>query len=81
MIDRIRTLLAQNPMIPCDIGTLSDHASLYEAGLTSFASVQMMLAIEEEFDIEFPEAMLTRRTFSSIASIASAVSELTCEAA
>lgn len=81
MIDRIRTLLAQNPMIPCDIETLSDDASLYEAGLTSFASVQMMLAIEEEFDIEFPEAMLTRRTFSSIASIASAVSELTCEAA
>ena len=34
-----------------------------------------MLAIEEEFDIEFPEAMLTRRTFSSIAGIAGAVSE------
>ncbi len=79
MIDRIRELLAQNPMIPCEIGTLSDDGNLYEAGLTSFASVQMMLAIEEEFDIEFPEALLTRRTFSSIASIASAVSQLTSE--
>lgn len=77
MIDRIRALLAQNPMFPCEIGTLSDDANLYEAGLTSFASVQLMLAIEEEFDIEFPETMLTRRTFSSIAGIAAAVGELT----
>jgi acyl carrier protein len=38
-----------------------------------------MLAIEEEFDIEFPEEKLTRRTFSSIANIAAAVSELTAE--
>ncbi len=67
-------------MFPCDIGTLSDDANLYEAGLTSFASVQLMLAIEEEFDIEFPETMLTRRTFSSIAGIAGAVCEITREA-
>jgi len=79
MIDRIRTLLARNPMIPIDFEAISDDASLYDAGLTSFASVQMMLAIEEEFDIEFPEQMLTRRTFSSIANIAAAVSELTTE--
>ncbi|WP_311031092.1 acyl carrier protein [Mesorhizobium koreense] len=79
MIDRIRTLLAQNSMIPIDFEAMSDTANLYDAGLTSFASVQMMLAIEEEFDIEFPEQMLTRRTFSSIASIAAAVSELTVE--
>jgi acyl carrier protein len=47
MIDRIRTLLAQNSMIPIDFEAMSDTANLYDAGLTSFASVQMMLAIEE----------------------------------
>lgn len=81
MIDRIRTLLSGNPMIPLDFSALDDDASLYDAGLTSFASVQMMLALEEEFDIEFPEAMLTRRTFSSLASIADAVTQLTRKAA
>lgn len=81
MIERIRALLARNAMIPCDIGTLSDDANLYDAGLSSFASVQMMLAIEEEFDIELPEELLTRRTFSSIANIAAAVSDLTRKAA
>ena len=77
MIDRIRALLTGNPMIPIDFEKVSDNANLYDAGLTSFASVQLMLAIEEEFDIEFPEEKLTRRTFSSIANIAAAVSELT----
>lgn len=79
MIERIRTLLSENPMIPCNFETLSDEDNLYDAGLTSFASVQMMLALEEEFDIEFPETMLTRRTFASVANIAAAVSELTNE--
>ena len=68
-------------MLPFDIGTLSDQDNLYDAGMTSFASVQAMLAIEEEFDIEFPEEMLTRRTFSSLSSIADAVSKLTKKAA
>jgi acyl carrier protein len=81
MIEEIRSLLKQNPMITCDVDKLSDDDNLYEAGLTSFASVQMMLALEEEFDIEFPEAMLTRRTFSSLANIADAVSQLTRKAA
>jgi acyl carrier protein len=35
-----------------------------------------MLALEEEFDFEFPERMLRKSTFESIASIRSAVDEL-----
>jgi len=81
MIARIRALLMENETIPVDFSAISDDANLYDAGLTSFASVQLMLAIEEEFDIEFPENKLTRRTFSSIASIAAAVSELIAETA
>jgi acyl carrier protein len=81
MIDQVRMLLSGHPMIPLDIAALSDDANLYDAGLTSFASVQMMLALEEEFDMEFPEAMLTRRTFSSLANIADAVAQLTRKAA
>lgn len=81
MIEQIRSLLSQRSILPCDVASLSDDANLYDAGLSSFGSVQMMLAIEEAFDIEFPEAMLTRRTFSSIAAIAAAVSELTSETA
>ncbi|MFQ3456589.1 acyl carrier protein [Bradyrhizobium sp. UFLA01-814] len=81
MIDRIRALLEQQPMISLDFGTITDDTNLYDAGLTSFATVQVMLALEEEFNIEFPEAMLTRRTFSSLSNVADAVSRLTQQAA
>jgi acyl carrier protein len=35
-----------------------------------------MLAIEEAFDIEIPDRLLTRRLFSSIDSMAAAIVEL-----
>ncbi|MCB1544201.1 MAG: acyl carrier protein, partial [Rhodoblastus sp.] len=49
---------------------------LYAAGLTSFAAVQLMLALEESFDIEFPERMLNRRSFATMESIAACIQEL-----
>ena len=81
MIEQVRELLARTSNVPFNVASLSADANLYDAGLTSFASVQLMLAIEQEFDIEFPETMLTRRTFASITNIAEAVSSLVRKAA
>ena len=77
MIDRIRSLLAQHPMIPLNFSAIADNENLYDAGLTSFASVQMMLALEEEFDIEFPDEALKKSTFASISNIEAVVTDLT----
>ncbi|GGE89285.1 acyl carrier protein [Stappia taiwanensis] len=74
--DTIRTILAQHGKLPVDAATLNEDSDLYAAGLSSFASVQLMLAIEEEFDIEFPENLLNRKTFSTIATIVEVVTEL-----
>ena len=53
------------------------HASdLYDAGLTSLTTVNLMLAIEDQFDIEFPDHMLGRKTFGSIQALCEAVEEL-----
>ena len=76
MRDRIRKLIAERKVVAVDVDTLSDTADLYEAGLSSFASIQFMLALEDEFDIEFPERMLTRKTFVSIESIDRSIAEL-----
>jgi len=73
---KIRALLAEFGRLTVDVSTLKNDADLYAAGLTSFASVQLMLGIEEAFDIEFPERMLNRRSFQSIAAIEQAVQEL-----
>ena len=38
--------------------------------MTSHASVNVMLALEDAFDVEFPDEMLKRSVFESVASIA-----------
>ena len=73
---RVRTLLSDNAHLQADVGTLTDNADLYAAGLTSHATVNLMLALEQAFDIEFPERLLRRGTFSSVSAIAAALAEI-----
>ena len=77
--DRVREVVMQHGRLAVDIATLSDADDLYRAGLTSHASVNLMLALEDEFDIEFPERLLRRQTFESVAAIAEAIDELNAE--
>jgi acyl carrier protein len=77
MAARIRDLIATRKLVPVAIADISDDADLYELGMTSFASVQLMLALEEAFDVEFPEHMLNRKTFATIAAIDRSIAELT----
>lgn len=81
MMDQIREIVARHSGLAVDVSSLGDGADLYEAGMTSFASVDLMLGLEEAFNVEFPDAMLTRKTFASLKAIADAVSKLTAEAA
>ncbi|MEP7344660.1 MAG: acyl carrier protein [Gemmatimonadaceae bacterium] len=74
--DAIRRILSEHGRLSGAVSALSEHADLYQAGMTSHASVNIMLALEGEFDVEFPDHMLTRAVFSSISSISSAVQEL-----
>ncbi len=69
----IRTILAQVGRLEVPVDTLDDQADLYEAGLSSLATVHVMLAIENAFDIEIPDRMLTRQLFRSIQSLADAI--------
>src|SRR5690348_14288470 len=80
-IQRIRTILKQHGRLARDAESLDEHADLYQAGMTSHASVNVMLALEGEFDVEFPDEMLKRSSFESIAAIASAVESLTANPA
>ena len=79
MTQSVRDLSATHAGLPVDVATLADDADLYAVGLSSFASVQLMLAIEDAFDVEFPDRMLNRRSFQSIAAISACVDELTSD--
>lgn len=69
MNETIRNLLTKLGGLPVSVDSLADDADLYAAGLSSFASVQLMLGIEEAFDIEFPDNLLNRKSFASIGAI------------
>jgi acyl carrier protein len=72
----IRLVLNEGGTLPVDATTLKDGDDLYAAGLTSHATVNLMLGLEERFDVEFPDRLLRRRTFESIDAISTAVTEL-----
>jgi acyl carrier protein len=75
-LDKIRTILKEHGRLSRDVEALAPEADLYQAGMTSHASVNVMLALEGEFDIEFPDHMLKRNVFNTIASIHAALDEL-----
>jgi acyl carrier protein len=77
--DAIRTILKEHARLRVDVDALPEEADLYQAGMTSHASVNVMLALENAFDVEFPDRLLSRSVFSSIASIRGALDEIAIE--
>ena len=77
----VRKVLAEYGRLAVDVDTVADDDDLYQAGLTSHASVNVMLALEDSFDVTFPERMLRKRTFESVASMRAALEELLVEPA
>ena len=73
MTPDIRQILQDHARLSTDAATIDEQADLYQAGMTSHASVNVMLALEDAFDIEFPDSMLKRGVFESIAAIGEAV--------
>jgi acyl carrier protein len=81
MVDEVRRIVKEHGRLPVDVDGLAADADLYEAGMTSHASVNVMLALEDAFDVEFPDRMLRRDVFASIAAIDAALTELQTEEA
>jgi acyl carrier protein len=76
MKDQIRAILKDNAHLPVDIAALHDDQDLYNVGMSSHSAVNVMLALEDEFEVEFPARLLRRSVFSSINCIRNAVEEL-----
>jgi acyl carrier protein len=74
--ETIRKVLGEYARIGVDMAGVERDADLYTLGLTSHASVNVMLGLEDAFGVEFPDQLLRKDTFRSIASIADAVSGL-----
>lgn len=76
MKDQIRQVIKQHGHLAVDVDSLADDADLYQAGMTSHASVNVMIALEDTFDVEFLDSMLKRSVFESVDSIAEALGQV-----
>jgi acyl carrier protein len=76
MKDQIRQVIREQGHLSVEIDSLGDDADLYQAGMTSHAAVNVMIGLEDAFDIEFLDSMLKRSVFESVDSIAAALEEV-----
>ncbi|MBO0767953.1 MAG: acyl carrier protein [Solirubrobacterales bacterium] len=74
--ETIREVVAAQGNLRTDIAHLGDDADLFDAGMSSHASVSVMMGLEDAFDIEFPDEMLKRDVFKSVNAMADAITSL-----
>jgi hypothetical protein len=79
MIEIIRHAIDMKGNLRVAASLLAPWVNLYAAGLTPFAAIQVMLELEKELAIEFPDEMLRRENFSSISAILACVKQLSAE--
>jgi acyl carrier protein len=72
----LRQLLSECAHLDVPLDQLGDSDNLFDAGLQSQAAVHLLIAIEDEFGVAIPDHMLTRSLFTSVDSLAAAISEL-----
>jgi len=74
-IEEIRAIVAKHLKLS-DAENLTADKDLYAAGLSSLLTVNLMLALEDHFDVEFKDSMLGRKTFATLRSLSEVIEEL-----
>jgi len=75
-LERIITLVERILERKPDSAALNTRARLNELGMSSMKMINLMLAIEVEFDVTIPQADITPDNFDSIASVETLVIRL-----
>ncbi len=80
MNESIWKVLDEHGKLDISAAELDDTDDLFDHGLTSHGTVNVMLGLEDAFDVEFPDRLLRRTTFQSVGAIRNALSELGAQA-
>ena len=70
--DLVAAILAKYP----EAGPLAPEADLARSGMTSIDMVELMLAVEAEFDVTIPPPEITLENFRSVAAVDGMVTKL-----
>ena len=74
--EEIRRIVGSYGRLSVAVEDVGPEDNLFRLGMTSQATLNVMLALEEAFDIEFPEELLEGPIFESFSSIETAISGL-----
>jgi acyl carrier protein len=74
---RVRAILHEHSGLGDAVVGAGVHESLWQLGMTSLASVDVMAALESAFGFEFPDSWLRHATFGTIVNIMGCVRALT----
>jgi acyl carrier protein len=74
--EEIRRIVGSYGRLSVAVESVGPEDSLYRLGMTSHATLNVMLALEEAFDVEFPDDLLQRSNFETLSSIGTAISGL-----
>lgn len=72
----VRDILRSRGDLAVPVERVPADASLFDAGLSSYGTVEVMLGLEERLGVAFPDHLLRRATFESIAALTAAAEEL-----
>jgi len=76
-IEEIRGIIAQIVQAEGRQRAFAPNDNLRDAGVTSLQLVNIMLAVEDRFELTFPQSKLTPQNFQSAAAIEALVASLT----
>lgn len=72
----LKELVVENVAAISFADQVDDQSDLASLGMDSMSALNLLLDIEEEFDVAFPEEYLTAEVFRTPASLAMAIQEL-----
>jgi acyl carrier protein len=73
---QIREILVKHSGLGDRVTGIDASENLWHLGMTSLASVQVMVALEEKFGVEIPDDKLRHDTFASVDNIESCIRSL-----
>ena len=79
-MEEIRNIVIETAQLPMNAQQISDNMDLDEAGITSLGRMNVILALEDRLQINFPDDMMTRNNFSSITAVSKTVKSVLSKA-
>ncbi|MGK7943629.1 MAG: phosphopantetheine-binding protein [Microcystaceae cyanobacterium] len=75
-LEQLKECMVEHLKLITSVDQIGDNTELTSLGLDSMAATNLMLDLEDEFGITFPDELLTPETFYSANTLNSAIQKL-----